>query len=259
MGVLNVTPDSFSDGGKFIEPERAIEQAWSISEQGADILDVGGESTRPGSEGVSASEELDRVMPVLEAISGTYPLPISIDTCKAEVARAALAAGVSIVNDISALFVDQDLGPTTAACRAALVLMHMRGNPKTMQKLTPSPDILAEIEQWAREALARARAYGIEDRSIVLDPGIGFGKTAEQNLEIIRNLDRLAAIGYPVLVGPSRKSFIGKILGDLAVDRSWGTAAAVAASILGGAHIVRVHDVAKMRDVARIADALARS
>jgi dihydropteroate synthase len=256
MGVLNVTPDSFSDGGKFFEPKLAIERAWQIAEEGADILDIGGESTRPGSDGVSASEELDRVMPVLEALARKYPLPISIDTSKVAVARAALAAGAAIINDITALENNEEMGRQIAASNAAIVLMHMRGNPKIMQKLPPSPNILAEIDAWAGTVISEARAFGIADRQMILDPGIGFGKTVEQNLQIIRSLDRLSASGFPVLVGPSRKSFVGKILGDLNADRAWGTAAAVTACILGGAHIVRVHDIAAMRDVVRIADAL---
>ncbi len=256
MGILNVTPDSFSDGGLFLEPERAVARAWRIAEEGADILDIGGESTRPGSQGVSAEEELRRVLPVLNALKGKYPLPVSIDTSKPEVARAALDRGVSIVNDVTGLGLGPDLAREAASTGAAIVLTHMRGTPQDMQKMPPSPDILRDIEGWAEEAVARARSCGVSSAKIILDPGIGFGKTVRQNLEILRSLDRLADAGFPLLVGTSRKSFIGAVLGDPGADRIWGTAASVAASIICGAHIVRVHDVAAMRDVARMTDAI---
>jgi dihydropteroate synthase len=256
MGILNVTPDSFSDGGAFFEPARAIARAWRIAEEGADILDIGGESTRPGSHGVNAAEELSRVLPVLDALAGKYPLLISIDTTKSEVGRAALDRGAAVVNDTSSLGNDPALGEAAASCGASVILMHMRGKPDTMQTLPPSPDILEEIGGWADEAAARAQNLGIAHDQIILDPGIGFGKTADQNLEILGNLGVLAAAGFPLMVGPSRKSFIGRILSDPGADRIWGSAAAVAASILSGAHIVRVHDVAAMRDVARVTDAI---
>jgi dihydropteroate synthase len=255
MGILNVTPDSFSDGGAFLDAGRAVKRAWQIAEEGADILDIGGESTRPGSQGVSAEEELRRVGPVLEALEGKYPLPISIDTSKSEVGKEALARGAVLVNDVTGLVRDPALGAAAADAGAGVILMHMRGEPRTMQQLPPSPDILEEIEAWADAAAARARALGVSRDRLILDPGIGFGKTVSQNLEIIRNLDRIATLGFPVLVGTSRKSFIGKILGDPDTDRIWGSAATVAASILCGAHAVRVHDVAAMRDIARISDA----
>jgi dihydropteroate synthase len=256
MGILNVTPDSFSDGGHFLEASTAVNRAWQIAEEGADFLDIGGESSRPGSSGVSADEEMSRVLPVLERLSGKYPLPISIDTSKAAVARAALERGAALVNDITSLRNDPAIAAEAASFGAALVLMHMRGTPATMQALPPSPDILREIELWAEEAVARARSSGVSSDKIILDPGIGFGKTVGQNLEILRNLDRLAAAGFPILVGTSRKSFIGAILKNAEPDRIWGTGATVALSIASGAHIVRVHDVAAMRDVARVADAL---
>jgi dihydropteroate synthase len=240
----------------YLDTARAVERAWQIAAEGADILDIGGESTRPGSQEMSAEEELRRVLPVLDELAGKYPLPISIDTAKSEVGRAALARGAALVNDITALGKSPELGKAAAACGAAVILMHMRGDPGTMQKIPPSPDILGEIEAWAGMVVARAEALGVAGERIILDPGIGFGKTLNQNLELLRNLDRLAAAGFPILIGTSRKSFLGKILGDPKADRTWGGAAAVAASILFGAHIVRVHDVAAMRDVARVTDAL---
>jgi dihydropteroate synthase len=254
MGILNVTPDSFFDGGAHADPARSVARAWRIAEEGADILDIGGESTRPGSAGVDAEEELRRVLPVMEALAGSYPLPISIDTSKSEVGRAALERGASLVNDVTALRKDPALGETAAQFGAAVVLMNMRGNPETMQKIRPSPDILAELVEWADQVVSRARSCGVAGDKIILDPGIGFGKTVEQNLEILRNLDRLASVGFPLLVGTSRKSFLGAVLGDPRADRVWGSAAAVAMSICFGAHVVRVHDVAAMRDVARVTD-----
>jgi dihydropteroate synthase len=255
MGVLNVTPDSFSDGGRYLEPGPALERAWQIHAEGADILDIGGESTRPGSDGVTAGEELRRILPVLEKLARDYPLPISIDTSKAEVAHAALGAGASLVNDITALR-NEAMAREVAAAGAGVVLMNMRGTPRTMQQIPRSPDILMELELWAQEAVARVFASGVSSDKIILDPGIGFGKSVDQNLEIIRNLDRLAGSGFPLMVGTSRKSFIGAILKNPDGNRLWGTGATVAASILAGAHIVRVHDVAPMRDVARVIDAL---
>jgi len=256
MGVLNVTPDSFSDGGRFLKFEDAVARAWRIAEEGADILDVGGESTRPGSGGISVEEELGRVVPVLDALAKSYPLPVSIDTSKAQVARAAIERGAAIVNDITALRDNPALAEEVASSGAALILMHMRGTPATMQRLPFSPDIMSELEMWADEAVARAKKLGVSSDKIILDPGIGFGKSVSQNLEIIRNLSRVSACRFPVMVGPSRKSFIGSILGELDRDRIWGTGASVAASILFGAHVVRVHDVAPTRAVARMIDAI---
>jgi len=256
MGILNITPDSFSDGGAFFAPAHAVERARRIAAEGADILDIGGESTRPGSQGVDAEEELRRILPVLEALRNDYSLPISIDTSKSEVGRAALEQGAVLINDVTAFEKDPALGEAAAAFGAGVILMHMRGNPSTMQQLAPSTDILGEIEEWADRVVARAQSLGVARERIILDPGIGFGKTADQNLEILRNLHRLESAGCPILVGTSRKSFIARILSDAKADRIWGTAAAVAASILFGAHIVRVHDVASMRDVAMVTDAL---
>jgi dihydropteroate synthase len=258
MGILNVTPDSFSDKGKFFEHTAAVDRCWQIAEQGADILDIGGESTRPGSQSVAVDEELRRVIPILEALASgrKYPIPISVDTSKAEVVKAALEAGACIINDISSLQKDPGVGTETARRGAALVLMHMRGEPGTMQAIPPSDNILRDVEVWAQEAVARAECSGVSSDKIVLDPGIGFGKTAAQNFELIRNLDRLAAAGFPVLVGTSRKSFIGSIIKKPASELVLGTCATVAASIVFGAHIVRVHDVAAVREVADVTDAI---
>jgi dihydropteroate synthase len=258
MGILNVTPDSFSDKGQYFETGAAVDRAWQIADEGADILDIGGESTRPGSVGISAEEELSRVMPTLEALAAgrKYPIPISVDTTKREVAKAALECGAAIINDISALQTSPEIGGEIARYQAALILMHMRGEPRTMQSLPPSPDILADIDSWAIEAVARARSAGIDPGSMVLDPGIGFGKTGAQNIEILKNLDRLAAFGFPVLVGTSRKSFIGSMLNKPPKALVLGTAATVVASIIYGAHIVRVHDVAVTREIADVADAI---
>jgi dihydropteroate synthase len=261
MGILNITPDSFSDKGRYFTQEAAVERAWQIAEEGADILDIGGESTRPGSLGVSSEEELRRVQPTLEALAKgrKYPIPISVDTSKSEVARAALECGAAIINDITSLQRDPAIGLETARYRAGLILMHMRGEPASMQTMAPSQDILGDIETWAQEAVARAQSSGVSSKEIVLDPGIGFGKTAAQNVEIIRNLDRLATAGFPILVGTSRKSFIGSILKKPASELVLGTSATVAASIIYGAHMVRVHDVAAIREIADITDAIVKA
>jgi dihydropteroate synthase len=261
MGILNVTPDSFSDKGRYFVPQAAVDRAWQIAEEGADILDVGGESTRPGSLTVSVEEESHRVLPILEALAkGTrYPIPISVDTSKSEVAKAALERGASIINDISSLQKDPAIGVEAANYRAGLILMHMRGEPAIMQSLPPSENILNDIDIWAKEAVSRAQASGVSSDSVVLDPGIGFGKTASQNMEIIANLHRLADAGFPLLVGTSRKSFIGAILKKPATELLLGTCATVAASIIYGAHIVRVHDVAANREIADITDAIIKT
>jgi len=261
MGILNVTPDSFSDKGKYFGVEASVRRAWEIAEEGADILDIGGESTRPGSAVVGAEEEINRVIPTLEALAKgpKYPLPISVDTTKSEVARAALERGAVIINDISALTEDPRIGSVAAEYGAALVLMNIRGTPQTMQALPPSPDILREIDIWAKDAVARASAGGVSSDRIILDPGVGFGKTAAQNVEIIVNISRLASAGFPVLIGTSRKAFIGAVTGKPAYDRVFGTCATVAASILYGAHAVRVHDVAAARETADMTDIIART
>ncbi len=261
MGILNVTPDSFSDQGLFFERKAAVDRAWQIADEGADILDIGGESTRPGSQGVSNDEELRRVLPILESLASgrRYPIPISVDTWKSKVAKAALESGASLINDITSLQGDPETGVEAARHGAALILMHMRGEPKNMQSIPPSPDILRDLEVWAQEAVARAQSSGVSSDKIVLDPGIGFGKTAAQNFEILRNLDRLAAAGFPILVGTSRKSFIGSVVKKPAGERVLGTCATVAASIILGAHLVRVHDVAAIREIADVTDVIAKA
>lgn len=257
MGVLNVTPDSFSDGGEYLTVEKAVARAFEIERDGADILDIGGESTRPGSAPVSARQELERVLPVLEKLRGRLKIPISIDTQKSAVAEAAAGAGAEILNDTSALRGDPALGAIARRHRLPIILMHMRGNPRTMQKGPFARNVLRDVTQGLRQALGRARVAGIRKPQILLDPGIGFGKNYEQNFELLARLHELARLGYPLVVGTSRKSFIGRALGDASPQkRIWGTAAALTASILAGTHIVRVHDVAEMAQVARVADAV---
>jgi len=261
MGVLNVTPDSFSDGGKFFDPERAIEQALAMERAGAHLLDIGGESTRPGSAGVSAKEELARVLPVLRALRGRLKIPVSIDTQKSDVAEAALDAGAQIINDISGLKSDPRIAEVAARQRVPLILMHMRGEPRTMQTGGFARDVIKDVMQGLRRSAAIAHKAGIGKSQIILDPGIGFGKSFAQNYELLQKLPQLAKLGYPLLVGTSRKGFLGATLARdgkpaPADERIWGTAATVTASILNGVHIVRVHDVAEMVQVARVADCL---
>jgi dihydropteroate synthase len=261
MGVLNVTPDSFSDGGKFLEPERAIEHALAMESAEADLLDIGGESTRPGSPETPASEELDRILPVLEALRGRLKIPISVDTRRASVAELALRAGAELLNDVSGLKNDPEIAEVAARRRVPLILMHMRGEPRTMQVGPFARDVMKDVMQGLRRSVAVAREAGVAKSQIILDPGIGFGKSFAQNYELFQKLPQLAELGYPLLVGTSRKGFLGATLardGKPAPpeERIWGTAATVTASILNGAHIVRVHDVAEMVQVARVADCL---
>jgi len=259
MGVLNVTPDSFSDGGLFENADAAVERALEIEREGADILDIGGESTRPGSESVSAEEELRRILPVLERLRGRIRIPISVDTSKSEVAEAAIEAGAEIVNDVTGLRNDPRIAEVARRRKLPLILMHMRGEPRTMQKQPFARHAVLDVKQGLRRAVAAARNAGVEKRQIVLDPGLGFGKSYAQNFELVTRIDELAALGYPLLVGASRKSFVGRALGGVPKDeRAWGTAALITAAILGGAHIVRVHDVAAMAQVARVADEILR-
>lgn len=257
MGILNVTPDSFSDGGKFLDVDVAAARALEIERAGADIIDIGGESTRPGSEPISAEEELRRVIPVLEALRGRIKIPISIDTVKPEMAEAAAAAGADILNDVSALRAGPGIAEIAQRRKMPLILMHMRGEPRTMQKNPFARDVVRDVTSGLRRALAMARRAGVPRSQIVLDPGLGFGKSTAQNFELLAQLPRLAQLGCPLLVGPSRKKFIGRVLGDVpSGERVWGTAATVAAAILAGAHIVRVHDVAEIVQVARVTDAI---
>lgn len=259
MGVLNVTPDSFSDGGQFFAFERAIEQAERMISEGADIIDIGGESTRPGSEFVSEAEELRRVIPIIEQLAASSSIPISIDTTKPSVARAALEAGAEIVNDISGLRFDPAIADEVANAKAGLVLMHSRGTPKDMQQMPPVADIVSEVISGLRQSVAIAEEHGVPRASIAIDPGIGFGKTAEQNVELIAKLDQLASVfpDLPLMIGTSRKSFIGKLLGDAPADqRLYGTLASVVAAVMNGAQIVRVHDVKATADAVRVVDAI---
>ena len=261
MGVLNVTPDSFSDGGKFFTVKKAVGAALAMERAGADILDVGAESTRPGSVAISAAEELARLLPVLEALRGRLKIPISVDTQKSAVAELAIGAGAELVNDISGLKHDARLAEVAARHKVPLILMHMRGTPHTMQRTPFAKNALRDVASGLRRSVAIARRAGVSKSQIVLDPGIGFGKSFAQNYELLAKLPILAKLGYPLLVGTSRKGFIGATLarkGKAAPpdQRLWGTAATVTASILFGAHIVRVHDVAEMAQVARVSDAL---
>jgi dihydropteroate synthase len=257
MGVLNVTPDSFSDGGAFHDPAAAAAAGRRMLSEGAHILDIGGESTRPGADPVEEREEIRRVVPVIEMLADVAEATISVDTCKPAVAEAALAAGAHMVNDITGL-ADADMADVAARNGAAVTIMHMQGSPRTMQDNPTYDDVVADIAAFLQERANFARERGVDARSIMVDPGIGFGKTAlGHNLTILRRLDDLAGLGWPLLVGPSRKSFIGAILdGAPPGDRVDGTAAAVAIAITGGAHAVRIHDVREMSRVARVADAI---
>lgn len=257
MGVLNVTPDSFSDGGLYYSPQKAIDHGLQMIAEGVDIIDVGGESTRPGAAVVSVKDELKRVIPVIYGLSRQKKIPISVDTTKAQVAKEAMAAGAEIVNDISALASDKKMAKTLQGGKAALILMHMRGKPQNMQKGNLAySDLMNGIVVHLQKSVAEALAAGIAKESLVIDPGIGFGKTAEDNYRIIHNLSELKTLGLPIMIGTSRKSFIGKITGDDPQDRVEGTAATVTAAILNGCHIVRVHDIAFMKKVVAVADAI---
>jgi len=258
MGVLNVTPDSFSDGGHYLEAGRAIEHAIEMEREGADIIDVGGESTRPYSRPVSAAEEMDRVLPVIEALQQEIAVPISIDTRKAQVAREAIRAGALMINDISALRFDPEMGKAAVEAGVPVVLMHMKGTPGDMQQNPVYQDLIGEILSFLRDALDRCEAVGIPRGLTVVDPGIGFGKTFDHNLQIIRDLSRFQSLGRPVLLGPSNKAFIGHILKRESHERDTGSMAAIAAGVMNGAHIVRAHHVRKAVETVRIIDAIQR-
>ncbi len=264
MGVLNVTPDSFSDGGKFFEPETAVAHAERMINEGADIIDIGGESTRPYSEPVPAEEETARVVPVIEHLAETINVPISIDTTKAEVARRAINAGASIINDVSALRFDPEMAGAAAELGVPVILMHMKGNPKTMQVAPEYKDVIMEIISFIENAIILAEKNGIQKEKIIVDPGIGFGKTFEHNLILLKKLNEFITLDMPILVGPSRKAFIRNILKENDEDEvhadspvvEAGTQAAIAAAVLNGAHMVRVHDVAGTRVTLKVVDAV---
>ena len=261
MGVLNVTPDSFSDGGKFFDAKRAVQHALAMQSDGADIVDVGAESTRPGSEEISVAEELSRLLPVLGRLRGKLKIPISVDTQKATVAEMALGGGAEIINDISGLRCDPELARVATRHGAALILMHMRGTPRTMQKGPFARDVMRDVIAGLKQSIATAKKYGVPSSQMVIDPGIGFGKNYAQNYELLAKLPELAKLGYPLMIGTSRKGFLGATLAKNGKpapveERIWATAATVAASILNGAHVVRVHDVAEMKQIALVTDAL---
>lgn len=254
MGILNVTPDSFSDGGKFYETNKAIEQGIKIAEEGADFIDIGGESTRPGSESISADEEIKRVVPIIEALSKKISIPISIDTYKASVAEKALQAGAVIVNDISAMTFDEQMPDIVAKYNAGVILMHIKDKPKTMQVNPSYENVTREVKDFLKDRVEKTKLSGINQ--IIIDPGIGFGKKLEHNLQLIRELKSFVELECPILIGASRKSFIGTILDLPPNERLEGTAAIVTASILNEANIVRVHDVKEIKRVAMVTDAL---
>jgi len=259
MGILNVTPDSFSDGGVFFNPDHAVMQALRMQDDGADIIDIGGESSRPGSEKISIKEEIRRIVPVIEALAKKVRVPLSVDTCKSEVAEAALSAGASLVNDIRGLRFDPKMAGVVAAYEVPVVVMHIKGSPKNMQHNPVYTALIPEIMDYLHESIGIARKAGIADDRIIIDPGIGFGKTVKHNLEIINGLHEFEGFEKPILLGHSRKSFIGTILGGVpAGERLEGTAAAAAIGIFNGANIIRVHDVKEMVRVARIADGIKR-
>jgi dihydropteroate synthase len=257
MGVINITPDSFSDGGQALDPSRARDIALAMEAAGADIIDIGAESTRPGAKPIDAAAELARVQPAVKAIAAAVRVPISIDTYKAVVAQAALDGGASIVNDISAFEYDPGLGPLVAARNVPAILMHTRGRPEDMYAHAEYGDVVADVIADLRKAIARAEDYGVARERLLVDPGIGFAKRGNQSLQVLAGLERFLELGRPLLVGPSRKSFMAAATGPLSgEDRDWATAAAVTAAVLQGAHIVRVHNVEKMVHVVRVADAL---
>ena len=258
MGILNVTPDSFSDGGAYVTVEQALGQAGKMHEEGADIIDIGAESSRPGSQPIDEAEELERLMPVLEAVHRAVPIPISVDTTKAAVARRALDAGASIINDITALRGDPLMAEVVAQSGAAIVLMHMQGTPATMQQAPRYGNVTQEVIAFLCERAQTAMKQGIKRSQIVLDPGFGFGKLQEHNLQLLNDFAMLTHLGYPLLAGLSRKQFIGRLTQQPVHERGYGTAGAVAVAVLKGAHIVRVHDVRAMRDTVSVVSAICR-
>lgn len=258
MGIVNVTPDSFFDGGQYYDPQRAVAHALRLVAEGADLLDIGAESTRPGALPVNEHEEWRRLLPVVTAVARAVSVPISVDTSKAEVARAALDAGAVMVNDVTALRGDRAMVDVVAEAGAGLVVMHMQGIPETMQQAPHYDDVVGDVAQFLAERSRFAMDHGIERDRIVLDPGIGFGKTLTHNLDLLANLHAFTELGFPLLVGPSRKGFIGQLTHQSVDARAWGTAAVIALAVQQGARILRVHDVGPMRDVVSVADAVAR-
>jgi dihydropteroate synthase len=256
MGVVNVTPDSFSDGGRYFEAGQALARAGELAAAGADFIDIGGESTRPDADPVPADEEWGRLLPIFRELGGRSEAILSVDTTKAEVAERALSLGAQLVNDVSGLAADPRMAEVVAEAGAGLVLVHRKGSPKDMQRDPSYGDLLGEVGDFLAEAIRRAESAGVAADSILIDPGLGFGKTLEHNLTLLNRLEFLAPLGKPILVGPSRKTFIGRALGREVEDRLMGTAAAVAAAIFRGAHVVRVHDLPAMADVARLTDAI---
>jgi dihydropteroate synthase len=256
MGIVNVTPDSFADGGRYLDPEAADRHARALAAAGAELVDVGAESTRPGSGGVSAAEERERLLPVLKRLLDDPPCPVSVDTSKAEVAEAALALGAHMINDVTGLAAGPDVARVCARHGAALCLVHMQGTPATMQAAPRYADLLGEVRARLAQAVARAEAAGVEPDAICVDPGIGFGKTVEHNLVLLKRLDALAPLGKPVLVGLSRKSFIGAVLDLPPAARLEGTLAACAVAVQAGVHLLRVHDVDAVRRAVRVAEAI---
>jgi dihydropteroate synthase len=260
MGILNVTPDSFSDGGQFNTLETAVDQAQRLVTAGIDILDIGGQSTRPNAEDLDLQAELDRVIPIIQAIRQVSEIPISVDTTKAAVAVAAIAAGADLINDISGATFDPEMLSTAAQLGVPIVLMHLRGTPQTMNQMTEYQDLVGEVVAWLKDRVEVAVAAGISRHHIAIDPGIGFAKTGAQNIELLRQLSAFQVLGCPILVGPSRKRFIGEILNQPdPQQRVWGTAAACCGAIAGGANILRVHDGPEMVDVCRVADKVWRT
>ena len=256
MGVLNITPDSFSDGGLYCEPHKAIEHGLRMAEEGADIIDVGGESSRPGSDPVSLDEELKRIIPVIEGLASRIEIPISVDTYKSQVAERAIEAGAQMINDISGLRFDPQIPAVAARYDTPLIIMHIKGAPKTMQQDPTYKDLIGEIVDYLREGIDKAERGGVDPQQVIVDPGIGFGKKVQDNLVIINQLDAFTTLGRPLLIGTSRKSFIGAVL-DLEVrQRGIGTLTTVAVSVLKGAHIVRVHEVAPARQTVDMVDAI---
>ena len=260
MGILNVTPDSFSDGGQFNTIQSALTQAQYMIDHGADIIDIGGQSTRPGAEQISVTEELNRVIPIIKAIRQQFSIPISIDTTRAEIAENAIYQGADIINDISGGAFDEEMLTVAGRLDVPIILMHMRGNPQTMQDMTDYQNLVSDIIEFLKTQIQNAIACGVDSSKIIIDPGIGFAKTTQQNLELLRRLSEFKALKVPILIGTSRKSFIGKIINQQdPQNRVWGTAATCCSAIMSGADILRIHDVAEIYDVSRVTDAIYRS